>query len=218
MKILAFDTSSSACSVAIQNGAKVEISHKIAPMQQAKLILPMIHELLDMTTLTVDKLDAIIYGCGPGSFTGIRIATSVAQGLGFAADKPVIPVSSMAAIAQSAYLEHHCMKQMVAIDARMGQVYWALYKIGQHDCVELIGQEVVCDPNEIPMPEDSGWSATGDGWDIYKQCLEKRSGVKPDAIYSLQLPSALALLYLGRAKFERGEWVTASKAEPVYLR
>jgi tRNA threonylcarbamoyladenosine biosynthesis protein TsaB len=218
MKLLAFDTSSSACSVAIQNGARTEVLHHIAPMQQAKLILPMIHQILDSASLTLGALDAIIYGCGPGSFTGVRIATSVAQGLSFAADKPVIPVSSMAAIAQSAFQEHQCTKQMVAIDARMGQVYWALYKTSQNDNVELIGQEIVCHPNELSMPEDHGWSAIGDGWDTYKQSLEIRLGHKPKIIYQSQLPSALALLHLGRAKFQRGEWVTASKAVPVYLR
>jgi tRNA threonylcarbamoyladenosine biosynthesis protein TsaB len=218
IKLLAFDTSSAACSVAIQNGSRIETLHKIAPMQQAKLILPMIQELLKTLDISLDSLDAIIYGCGPGSFTGIRIACSVAQGVGFAIGKPVIPVSSLAALAQSAYMEHHCQKQMVAIDARMGQVYWALYQQDKSGCAELIGNELVCEPGQLHAPEGRGWSATGDGWLSYRQSLETQLGFMPDNIYPSQLPTAMALLQLGRSKFEQEKWVSATEAIPVYLR
>ena len=120
MKILAFDTSSNACSVALLNGSAVHSSNKTLPMQQAKLILPMIHTLLDECSVGLEELDAIAFGCGPGSsFTGIRIATSVAQGLGFATQKRLISVSSLAALAQTAYLAHGKERVFVAVDARM---------------------------------------------------------------------------------------------------
>ena len=124
MKILAIETSSHACSVALLNEDKVKISHIISPMQQAKLILPMIDELLKSSALTLNDLDAIAYGCGPGGFTGVRIAASVAQGLGFAVKLPIIPISSLAVMAEAAFLERQWRKLLVAVDARADQIYW----------------------------------------------------------------------------------------------
>src|SRR5690348_12267838 len=129
MKLLALDTSSIACSVALLLDGDVHYLHKIAPMQQAKLILSMIEELLKTHSLKVNHLDAIAYGCGPGSFTGLRIACSVAQAFGLAADKPLIPISSLAALAQATYIEHQEKKVLAAIDARMDQIYWAAYEL-----------------------------------------------------------------------------------------
>src|SRR5690349_9145853 len=134
--ILAFDTSTSACTVALQNGDFVSVRHQLAPKQQAQLILPMINELLSSTSLTANELDAIAYGCGPGSFTGIRIASSVAQGIGFAINKPIIPVSSLAALAQTAFLEQQWTRLLVAVDARMGKIYWANYVINPSGIAE----------------------------------------------------------------------------------
>src|SRR5579871_1229278 len=104
-KILAFDTSSQVCSVALLNGETITSSYQIAPMQQAKLILPMIQKIIKAANITLDELDAIAYGCGPGSFTGMRVANSVAQGLGFAKHLPLIRISSLAILAQSALEE-----------------------------------------------------------------------------------------------------------------
>ena len=172
MKILAFDTSATVCSVAIQNGEQVRFLHKIAPMQQAKLILPMIQTLLAEFSLTFEDLDAIAYGCGPGSFTGIRIANSVAQGIAFAAQKPVIQVSSLAILAEAAYLEHSCRKMLVAVDARMNQIYWASYAVGQKGYVELIGEEHLCVPDVANLPEKNDWCGWS-GWDKYTDYLKR---------------------------------------------
>ena len=103
MKILAFDTSTSACSIALLNHEQITSFHEIAPMQHTKIILPQIKQLLLNAKLELNQLDAIAYGCGPGSFTGIRIANSIAQALAFAQDKPLIQISSLAVLAQSAY-------------------------------------------------------------------------------------------------------------------
>ena len=218
MNILALDTSSTACSVAIQHADQIEYLHKNAPMQQAKLILPMIHELLAACSLSLDQIDAIAYGCGPGSFTGIRIASSVVQGLAYAADKPVIPISSLAALAQSAFMENQCTKMLVAVDARMEQIYWAVYEVGQTGCVELIGQEVLCKPEEIDLPEGSDWCGVGDGWEKYSENLSTRLGYQPEPLYTTQLPTAQAILQLAKLKFDKCQWIAASLATPTYLR
>jgi len=218
MKILAFDTSTTACSVAIQNGDQVKCLHQIAPMQQAKLILPMIHELLEASSVTLEQLDAIAYGCGPGSFTGIRIASSVVQGIGFGTQKPIIKISSLAALAQAAYLEQHCAKMLIAVDARMDQIYWACYEAGKTGCVELVDQELLCRPEDVSIPVANDWSGVGDGWGIYTQQISSRLGFTPSSIYSSQLPSAQAMLQLARIKYDKNEWIAASEAVPVYLR
>lgn len=218
MKILAFDTSSSVCSIAIQNGEQVNFSHKVAPMQQAKLILPMIQTLLAECSLTFADLDAIAYGYGPGSFTGIRIANSVAQGIAFAAEKPVIQVSSLAILAEAAFMEQSCKKMLVAVDARMNQIYWAFYAIGEKGYVELIGEEQICTPDIASLPLKNDWCGVGDGWDKYTDQLTARLGFKPEFIYASQLPSAQALLKLAKVKFDESQWVAAGDAAPVYLR
>lgn len=218
MKILAFDTSTTACSIAVQNGDAVSCVHKIAPMQQTSLILPMIQDILASNSLTLAQLDAIAYGCGPGSFTGIRIASSVAQGLGFAAQKPLIPISSLAALAQAALLEQQHSRVLVAVDARMNQIYWAMYEKNPQGNMQLIGQELLCKPDEIRIPNDKNWCGVGDAWGLYPNQLVEKLGFTPSPIDFAQLPTAQALLQLANIKFELGEWVAASAAIPVYLR
>lgn len=219
MNILAFDTSSTACTVALLHGKEIQAAHQIAPMQQAQLLLPMIQQLLDTASLTLAQLDAIAFGCGPGSFTGIRIASSVAQGLAFAASLPVIPVSSLAVMAQAAREERQWDKLLVAVDARMEQVYWAVYEANKAGHVALIGQESVGKPQDIPIPPDSlHWHGIGDGWEKYAEKLIEHLGFQPETLNPSQLPSAKALLTLAKMKFEQGDYTTAFYAFPAYLR
>lgn len=219
MKLLAIDTSSSACSIALQINEDVTLLHEVAPMQHAKLILPMLNELLTSTDITLANIDAIAYGCGPGSFTGIRIASSVVQALGFAVNKPIIPISTLAVIAQAAYMEHGCEHSLVALDARMGQIYWAIYKVIENESVALQGEEQLIKPDNlsISIPEGA-WSGIGDAWASYKEILVKSLGFQPSNIIPDQLPNAAALLKLANIKFAQGEWVSPSAALPNYLR
>jgi len=218
MNLLAFDTSTTACSIAIQKGDEVRLSHQIAPMQQARLILPVIQDLLNSVALTVNDLDAIVYGCGPGSFTGIRIASSVAQGIAFALNKPVVQISSLAAIAQSGLRDQHLNRMLVAVDARMDEIYWAAYEANKQGYVELQGQEQVSKPEDVTLPAGDDWYGVGDGWLKYQDDLASRLGFRPHAIYPAVLPTAEDLLQLARIKLAQGEWVAAADAVPVYLR
>lgn len=218
MKILAFDTSSSACSVALLNGDKTKILHKISPMQQAKLILSMIDEALASTSLTLDQLDAIAYGCGPGSFTGVRIAASVAQGLSFGRSLPILSISSLAAMAQAAFLERQWTRLLVAVDARTEQLYWSKYVVNAAGIAILEGEEQACLPEQIKAPEDEiNWYGIGDGWAKYEEKLVMSLKFKPETLYC-QLPTAAALLPLAKAKFDQKDWILPSNAIPVYLR
>lgn len=213
MKLLAFDTSSSACSVGLSIHGKVTFRHEIAPMQQAKLILPMISELLQSEKMPITELDAIAFGCGPGSFTGVRIAVSIAQGLAFAAEKPLISISSLAAVAQAAYQESGWQKLVVAMDARIQEVYWASYEVQENQLVKLLGKEQVSRPEEMVLPENS-FSGVGNAWEVYHD----RILAQPLLINTQSVPTAAALLSLAEAKFQSGNVLTPREASPVYLR
>lgn len=218
MNLLALETSSNACSVALQAGEKVYASHVVAPMQQTRQILPVIQSLLAQANLNLKDLNAIAFGCGPGSFTGVRVASSVTQALGFVEKIPIISISSLAAIAQAAWLEQQYSQCLVAVDARMNQVYWAAYKINEIGLAELQGEEQVCLPDEIKPIAKGEWSGVGDGWAKYEPVLTTKLGFEPIEINVNQLPSAEAVLTLAQKKFERGEWVEPAAALPVYLR
>lgn len=222
MNILAFDTSSVACSVAIQYKNETKSLHQIAPMQQGQLVLPMIKELLDSFSITLSQLDAIAFGCGPGSFTGIRIASSVAQGIGFALSLPVIPVSSMAAIAEAVYLEKQWPNLFIALDARMNQIYWAIYQV-QQEKLTILGNEVICSPQEVHLPEridlrHTTWWGVGEGWEKYQNMLIMSLKYQPKLAKTASLPTAEAILILAKRKFEKNDWVSAANAMPIYLR
>lgn len=193
-------------------------------MQQAKLVLATIESLLSQANLSLPELNAIAYGAGPGSFTGMRIASSVAQGLGFVTNAPIISVSSLAAMAQAAYMEHHQTHFLVALDARMEQIYWAQYKVNDNEQVELIGQEQVYNPEKVILDlsakseDQTVWCGIGDGWGKYREPLVKRLGFQPANINPSQIPTAHAVLVLAKSKFDRQEWVKAEEAVPSYLR
>lgn len=214
MKLLAFDSSTHACTVALQVDHAIQSFHVIAPMQQTKLLLPKIEEILKSVNLQVRDLDAIVYGCGPGSFTGIRLAASVAQGLAFAADLPIIPISSLAATAQAAYIEHGWRNLLVAQDARMNAVYWGVYQINQAGLAELQGTEHATAPEDVKIACKSDWQGLGDAWEKNGE----KMGYTPQSIKSEQVPTAEALLQLGKLAFEQQRWVSAKDALPLYLR
>lgn len=218
MKLLAIDTSASACSLALITDQDIHVSHEIAPMQQARMVLPAIDALLKSANIESKDLDAIAYACGPGSFTGVRIAGSVAQALSFAHQKPLIAVSSLAALAQAAYEQYPCSSYAIAIDARMNQLYWATYKINADGWAEIEQKEIVCSAQEIILPHQDNWYGLGDAWVAYKEALHAdmiKQTIKTD---TSDLITGKAIALLAKIKFEKGEWDKAGYAQPVYLR
>lgn len=213
MKILAFDTSSHACSVALLAHNKITMKHEEIPMQHAQCILPFIDYLVKSQNIQLNQLDAIAFGCGPGSFTGIRIATSIAQGLSYGLQIPLIPISSLAAIAQTAYNELGWDKLFVAIDARIQEIYCARYHVKSNQLVELMDEEQVCSPSEFSFQE-AGWNGVGNAWKIYVNELK----YQPIQTDPTQLPKATAIIQLAIPRFEKQAFVNAGEALPVYLR
>ncbi len=218
MKLLAIDTSTDACSAALWLDGEVRQRYQVAPREHGQLILPMIESLLAETELTLVQMNALSFGRGPGGFTGVRIANGVIQGLAFGADLPVVPVSSLAALAQGAYIEGQVL---AAIDARIGEVYWGAYRAAENGLMILVDHEIVCPPQHVPQPDhdlDHDWFGAGSGWLTYAQQLKTRLGDAVTAWDGQRYPQAQHIAQLGVDAFQRGLAVSAEQALPVYLR
>lgn len=220
MNILALDTSTDACSAAVLSGDVCHAEYTVAPRAHTRLILPMIEQVLQQAGLELPALDALAFGRGPGAFTGVRIAAGVVQGLALAADKPVIPVSALAALAQQAYQEQQTGNVLVAVDARMGEVYWGQYVL-QDGRMQLQGTEQVLAPEHAPLPDETGaadWLAVGSGWREYVAELQPRFADYVCGYQTEYLPHAEYIATLAQVALEQGEGVDAAAAQPVYLR
>lgn len=218
MRMLAFDTSTEACSVALHWDGEETFKHQVAPRAHGDLILPMIDALLRVPAGRLSQLDAIAVGCGPGGFTGVRIAIGAAQGLALGADVPLILVSTLAAMAQGAYRERGAQKLLCAIDARMGEVYFGAFVIVDGLAVAAAGGECVTPPETVPLPDGQGWHGCGTGFGSYDAALKARLahhllGSEPD-----RFPHALDILALGAESLRCGNTVAPEHAMPVYLR
>lgn len=216
-RLLAIDTATEACSAALWLDGEVREEYAFAPREHARRLLPMIEALLGAAGLALVDLDALAFGRGPGSFTGVRIAASLAQGLAFAARLPVVPVSTLAALAQGAADAGH-PRVLAAIDARMGEVYWAGYAVGDDGLVARLGDERVCPPAAVPVPEGDGWFGVGTGWAAHAGTLCTRVGAALGGHDGTGLPRAAAVARLGVAVHARGGAIPAEQALPVYLR
>jgi tRNA threonylcarbamoyladenosine biosynthesis protein TsaB len=218
LRILAIETATAACSAALYIDGEIRERHALVLREHALLILPMIDALLAEAGIPVGSLDAIAYGRGPGSFTGVRIAASVVQGIAFAANLPVIAVSPLAPLAQGAMREtgeHHVM---AALDARMGEVYWGLYAREPAGLPRLQGEECVCAPGAVAVPESGLWAAVGSGWGSYRRDLLERVGQRVSRLMPDLEPRAGDLAPLAAQHYRQGETLRAEEAVPVYLR
>jgi len=218
MKLLALDTSTDACSVALDIEGRVFTRFEVAPRRHAEIILPMIGRLLSDAELKVNQLDAIAFGRGPGAFTGLRIACGVTQGIAFAADLPVVPVSTLAALAQGAYRAYGHEKIITAIDARMGEVYWGLFQRTQGGLMQAASEERISAFGNLELPQgDDRWAGIGSGWGTAAapagQIQRRLCDVKPEV-----LPHAKDILSLAKPAYLQGAYVAAAQALPTYLR
>lgn len=218
MKILAIETATEACSVALLYDGEVRERFEHQPQRQADLVLPMVDELMGEAGLRPAGLDAVAFGRGPGSFTGLRIAAAVTQGIAVAADLPVVPVSTLAVLAQGAYREHGAPAVLAVLDARMSEVYWGAYRLDGNGLMQLEGSECVVPPDEVPLPEEAEWLGAGSGWGAYPGELQSRLGDRVTGAEPGLWPRAADMLVPAGALFRAGETVPAGRAEPVYVR
>lgn len=218
MNILALDTSTEACSAALAMGASISERFEIAPRGHSLLILPMLDALLAEAGIGLAQIDAVAFGCGPGSFTGVRIAVGIAQGVAFGADLPVVPVSSLAALAQGAHVKTGAQRVLAAIDARMGEVYWGAYECDVDGLMCLRENEGVYKPDMVPLPEGKEWFGAGSGWKMYGAVLHAHLPHLLKRYESEHYPHARDVARLGEKNFKQGLAVSAENAMPVYLR
>ncbi|MGL5948722.1 MAG: tRNA (adenosine(37)-N6)-threonylcarbamoyltransferase complex dimerization subunit type 1 TsaB [Aeromonas sp.] len=227
MKILAVDTATEACSAALlcvdeAGNERVYARWEEAPRDHTKKILPMVQSVLDEAGVRLTELSAIAFGQGPGSFTGVRIGISVAQGLAFGVDVPLIGISTLAAMAQGAWAQHNACQVLAAIDARMDEVYLGAYQLSA-GVMQPLQTEVVSRPDELAAqwlpqgePLAGVWHSAGTGFDVYAEPLSALAcQVEHSAV---RLPRAEDMLPLAKAKWLAGEVCAAHEATPVYLR
>ncbi|MBN6079863.1 tRNA (adenosine(37)-N6)-threonylcarbamoyltransferase complex dimerization subunit type 1 TsaB [Aggregatibacter actinomycetemcomitans] len=223
--LLALDTATEACSVALLRGGEKIHSEQFAQREHTKHILPMVDEILARAGIKLHQVDALVFGRGPGSFTGVRIGAGIAQGLAFGANLPVIPVSNLAAMAQAAYVQYQAENVLTAIDARMNEVYFAQWQaqkvrsdFGTFLAWQPIIVEQVCSPSKVleQVEQQIRGDAVlaGSGWAVYPQLTEANLGKSTD----ITLPSALYMLDLALPKWFAGETISPLEIEPIYLR
>lgn len=213
MKILALDTSTEFLSLALQVGDKSFSHYQNVGQTASQLILPRIQVLLDEAEIKLSDLDGIAFGAGPGSFTGVRIACGVAQGLGFGAGVPVVGVNTLNALAEASGKD----KVIACLDARMGEIYHAAY-IKQNGSWVEISATAVCKPEAAPALEGGNWTGAGSGWAVYGEVLSKIYAKNLSQILPDITPTAEAILQLGLPAFAAGNAKPASEAAPIYIR
>ncbi len=217
MKLLAVETATDACSAALSIDGRISERYELASKDHTQLILPMVDGLVKEAGLQPADLEGLAFGRGPGSFTGVRIATGIIQGLALGLDLLVVPVSTLAAIAQD-YFDHHDENvAFVAMDARMGEIFWGVYQRDAKGFAQLMGEEAVTPPGLVEFPELSG-VGLGTGWGVYQAALLERLGDQITHFESNHLPRARAIAALGQRGFDLGQAVPVEQAMPVYLR
>lgn len=217
MKLLAIETATEACSVALAVDGDVREQFEVAPRGHAGRVLPMAQALLAEAGLGLRQLDALVFGRGPGAFTGLRIAAGVTQGLAFGAGLPVVPVSSLATLAQGIAERRGAGNVLAAFDARMGEVYWGAFR-REGDIMQALGAEHVCDASQVAVEEGSRWFGAGSGWRSDGDALQAVLGDALDGYDADCYPAARHALVAGAAAYAAGAHVDAARALPVYLR
>ena len=218
-RILAIDTATEACSVALLNDENVTAHFELCAREHTQRILPMVQALLQQENTRLADLNALAFGQGPGSFTGVRIGIGIAQGLAFGAELPMIGVSTLKTMAQSAWRLHGATRVLAAIDARMGEVYWAEYQRDAHG--DWLGAETEAvlkrEAAQARMAAlTGGWAMVGTGWKAWPQ-LAENSGLEL-TVTDVELPCAEDMIPLAALAYAAGRTVAVEQAEPTYLR
>lgn len=214
MNILTIDTATEACSVALQFNQSLFTRYEVCPQQHSQKILPMIDAVMKDANTTLSQLDGLGFGRGPGSFTGVRIATGIIQGLALGSELPVAGVSTLATMAQQVINAGNVTDVAVAIDARMGEVYFAHYRNHQ-GIAQLIGEEHVIAPAHVTNLIDvSCMAAAGTGWQAYPEL----TALLEEQVVNVSYPYARFMLPLAEQCLSNGNGVSAEAVTPEYLR
>ena len=220
MKLLALDTSSEGCSAALFVDGNIIEKFEIAPRGHTRLLMPMVRELLAEQGLKPKDLDALAFACGPGSFTGVRIATGVVQGLAWGLGLPVVAVSSLETVALGAIEALRIGEGegvAVAFDARMSELYWGCFR-NRSGLPELLGEERVCPPSRVVLEAGiTRWDGAGQGW-VFRADMPGDVSSQINSVDDALIPRASWVARLAAVKFSNGLAVPAEQAQPVYIR
>ena len=219
MRILAIDTATEACSAALWNDGSVSAHFELCPREHTQRILPMVQELLTASGMPLAEIDVLAYGRGPGSFTGVRIGIGIAQGLALGADLPMAGVSTLMTMAQGAWRKTGAVRVLAAIDARMGEVYWAEYQRDASGVWHGEETEAVLKPEAVNArlkQLDGQWATVGTGWSAWPEMGQGAVAQLVDG--EVTLPTAEDMLPVACQLFAQNKTVPVELAEPVYLR
>ena len=217
MNLLAIETATEACSVALIHGQDIIARSEVAPRRHTELVLPMADALLAEAGIGRHALDAIAVGRGPGAFTGVRLGVSLAQGMALALDLPVITISSLAALALEAP-EDEDAAILAVIDARMGEIYAACYRRDDNGGLIALDDERVCTPESLQLPDAPTWQVVGTGWATYSTILSERFTGVLRCADGARYPQAAHVAELAMREFNAGRALAPEFALPVYLR
>ncbi|NIG87604.1 tRNA (adenosine(37)-N6)-threonylcarbamoyltransferase complex dimerization subunit type 1 TsaB [Serratia symbiotica] len=218
-RILAIDTSTEACSVAIWNQGEILALSELRPREHTQRILPMVQQVLADGGLVLSQLDVLAFGRGPGSFTGVRIGIGIAQGLALGADLPMLGISTLQTMAQGAWRVSHAERVLAAIDARMGEVYWGQFERQQDGrWHESEGEGVISPAQALERAHGlhGDWACVGTGWQTYPDLVSGSVLSVRDG--QMLLPQAEDMLPLALLAWQQGLAVAVENAEPTYLR
>ncbi len=216
--ILAIETATEACSAALLHRDHLYERYELAPQKHNSLILPMCEDLMHEAQIQFSDLNALAFGCGPGSFTGLRIAAGIIQGIAFAHQIPVIPISTLRALAQELYRQKKATKILTGLDARVNEIYWGVYQLDDLQLMQAVHDDQLVKPAEIYVPENSGWIGVGGAWQVYGEQLQNILQDKLIEVVPNVYPTATAVILCAKQDYLQGKVVSAEKALPVYLR
>ena len=213
MRVLALETSTEYCSVALwQDGAVMERCELVG-QKHSEILMAMLNDLLREASVKLAQLDGIAFGMGPGSFTGVRIACGVTQGLAFGASLPVAGICTLQALAEASGKE----KVIAALDARMGEIYHAAYE-KRDGAWAVVSEPRLCKPEDAPQVLGKEWFGAGSGFAMHGEILSERYAGQLQSADGTAVPQAAAIAALGAAQFARGLGKDAAEALPLYLR
>lgn len=215
--ILGIETSSDACSVAIYTSEKIFGSYVVQPQAHSKLLLAMVEDVVAQAEITLADVVAFAFGRGPGSFTGVRIAASVIQGLAFGSGKPVIAISSLQALAQQAFNKYTNNNILVLVDAKMKEIYCGHYRANSQGIVEPIVEDSLLKPAELVVDVTMQYLAVGSGVKTYGEVIASNNP-QLNMNDSIEHPRAHEVVQLAAVQFALGNLLPASTAVPTYLR
>ena len=213
MRILALDTSTEYCSVALWQDSVVSERCELVGQKHSEVLMTMLDALLKESDVKINQLDAIAFGKGPGSFTGVRIACGVAQGLALGANLSVVGVCTLEALAQASGHD----KVIAALDARMSEIYIAAYEKNESDW-KIVSEPCLCKAANAPLVAGEGWFGTGSGFSVQDAALQAHYGQKLSAVDAQAVPRASAVAQIAATEFTKGNVVDAALALPLYLR